>query len=96
MKQNILGLVGLLMARDALAHEKVRVPELIDCYADNVHYRVLNPDSNPRLEVYAILGPKQEELIDSFSLGNPDEIFGHRLDFLLGYSLQCLEKERKK
>jgi len=96
MKKNVLGLVGLLMAGDTLAHEKVRIPEVVDCYADNVHYRVLNPDSNPRLEVYAVLSPKQEQLLDSFSLENSDEVFGHRLDFLLGYSLQCLDKEKKK
>ncbi|HIH15433.1 MAG TPA: hypothetical protein HA360_05755 [Nanoarchaeota archaeon] len=96
MKQTIFGLVGLLMATDALAEENVHIPEVVDCYVDSVHYRVLNPDSNPRLEVYIVLSPKQEQLLDSFSLENPDEVFGHRLDFLLGYSLQCLEKEKKE
>ncbi len=96
MKQT-LGLLGLLgVSQPVFAEDSVRLPEIVDCQKGNTLYRLIHPHSEAILEVYAIPDVKQNPiLIDRFSLENPDEVFGHRLDLVLGYIEQCLEKEKK-
>jgi len=94
MKQNLSLLALLGLSSPAFAEERVRIPEVTECFVGDRVYRVENAESPKALfQVYDLSSPKKEVLIDSFAMNDPDQVYGKRLDFLLDYDLHCGEKQ---